>query len=102
MRKPIAGAMRISAYVPKALIQIAYTFDKFADEVKINKSNVDSYELTYPYDGMTGPQVRYCKKCGVIQPVSSTYCEATGFYVARYDHFCPQIMKGIKIMLFLY
>ncbi|KAA6389522.1 MAG: hypothetical protein EZS28_014950, partial [Streblomastix strix] len=86
---------RISAYILIALIQIAYTFAYFADEGRINKSNVDTYELIYPYDGITSPQVRYCKKCGVLQPARSRHCEATGFCVARYDHFCPWIMKSV-------
>ncbi|KAA6374266.1 MAG: hypothetical protein EZS28_030208 [Streblomastix strix] len=57
----------ISANIPKALIQITYTFAKFADEVKINKQNVDTYELKYPYDVMTGSQKN--NKKPMCQPI---------------------------------
>ncbi|KAA6353587.1 MAG: hypothetical protein EZS28_050887 [Streblomastix strix] len=58
---------RIIAPSMVALDLVFYLFTNFAYNGKIDETNADAYELIYPYDGLYNTQVRYCKKCGIIQ-----------------------------------
>ncbi|KAA6400857.1 MAG: hypothetical protein EZS28_003616 [Streblomastix strix] len=67
----------------------------FAHDGKIDKTNVDAYEYIYPYDGVLNTQVKYCQKCGIVQPARSRHSDLDGYCLAKYDHFCAWIAGGV-------
>ncbi|KAA6397096.1 MAG: hypothetical protein EZS28_007376 [Streblomastix strix] len=85
--------------IPILLIATSYIYYTACttDEGKIDKTNAAVFELIYPYDGLSVPQVRYCKECGFIKPPRSRHCPTSNYCVARYDHFCPIVAENVDV-----
>lgn len=64
------------------------------DPGEITEGNVEMYLRRYPYDDVIY-QKKECSTLGFLAPARSRYCRFTRKRIARYDHYCPWLLRPI-------